>query len=67
MKGKTNVRTTSKTMIKNHVIEKVYSFNYLGCTTAGTNDGDLRIRMNRFNKKCRTIGILKNKPRKINR
>jgi hypothetical protein len=51
MNGKTNVRT--KTMIKNHVIKQVYSFNYLGYTIAMTNDGDLRIKMNRFNRKCR--------------
>jgi hypothetical protein len=47
---KANMTVIAKAMIKNHVIEQVYSFNYLGSTIAVTNDRDLEIRMNKFKK-----------------
>jgi hypothetical protein len=49
----------------NHITEQVNSFNYSGYIIIATNNRDLKIKMNRFNKICSTIKrTLNNKTRK---
>jgi hypothetical protein len=53
VKGNMNVRT--KIMINNHITGQVSGCNYLGHTVTVTNNRDLKIKMNRFNRICPTI------------
>jgi hypothetical protein len=62
MKGKMNVRNE---IVINNTVEEVYSFNYLRYIIIASNNGDLEIKMNRFNQMCSTIRRkLNNKTRK---
>jgi hypothetical protein len=62
VKGNRNVRT--KIVINNHIAEQVNSYNYLGYAFMVTNNRDLEIQLNGFNKMCSTIRILNNKTKK---
>jgi stalled ribosome rescue protein Dom34 len=45
-----------KILINDHITEKVNSFNYLRCTITVTNNTDIEIKKNRFNKYSREHG-----------